>query len=60
MQLNALITAVEDGRLSLRIEELPDLVVDAKRYEEIPDTVSEAAAQLLGRQPEDFTVEILY
>ena len=60
MYLNARITAVEDGRTVLSVAELPPLDVQASNYEEIPDVVSRAAAELTGREPENFTVDLQF
>lgn len=60
MHLSARITSVEDGRFSLDIEELPELMVRTRNYEEIPEAVSRAAAEALGREPDDFIVDILF
>ena len=60
MHLSARITTVEDGRFSLSIEELPALTVRTRKYEEIPEAVSKAAAEALGREPGDFIVDILF
>jgi hypothetical protein len=49
-----------DGWLSLKVNEIPTLTVHARNVKEIPEVVRTAAAELLGRDPEDFDVEIRY
>lgn len=56
MRLTARIKEATDGRISLRVEELPGLVVHARNVTDIP--VGNAAAHVMGRQKEDFEVEI--
>lgn len=58
MRLTARIKEATDGRLTLRVEELPSLVVHARTVMEIPDAVGDAAATLTGRAKEDFEVEL--
>lgn len=40
-------------QLSLKVDEMPTLVVHARNVEEIPQVVRTAAAELLGRNQED-------
>jgi hypothetical protein len=58
MRLTARIKEATDGLLTLRVEELPTLVVHARSVIEIPEAVGSAAAQLLHRPKEDFEVEL--
>ena len=60
MQLNTRITAVEDGLLTLTVQEIPSLKLQAASFEEIPEVVSNAAAEVLGQAAEDFIAEVSY
>jgi hypothetical protein len=58
MRLTAQITKAADGRLDLRVVELPELEAHARKFDDIPDAVKDAAARLTGRPGQDFEVEI--
>ena len=60
MQLNTRITAIEDGLLTLTVQEIPSLKLQAASFEEIPEVVSNAAAEVLGQAAEDFIAEVSY
>lgn len=60
MQLTAQIKEATDGWLSLTIDEMPTLVVHARNVEEIAEVVKTAAAELLGRDRQDFDVKIRF
>ena len=60
MKLTAQIGTASDGRLDLRVLELPELEAQASSVEAIPGAVREAAARLTGRPNEDFDIEIRY
>ena len=60
MRLNAQIRKATDGRLDLHVVELPDLEAHARKFEDIPDAVRDAAARLTGRPGQDFDVEVRY
>lgn len=57
MRLTARIKKAADGRLELRVVELPELEAQARKFEDIPNVVSDAAAGLTGRPGQDFEVE---
>ncbi|MCA4135491.1 hypothetical protein [Arthrobacter sp. M4] len=58
MQLTARIKEATDGRITLRVEELPELIVHVRTILEIPDAIGDAAAQLTDRDKKDFEVEL--
>lgn len=58
MQLTARIKQATDGQLSLVVEELPALAVHASNLEDIPGAVRRAAAELTGRNQDDFEVDL--
>ncbi|MDR6794617.1 hypothetical protein J2W89_003799 [Pseudarthrobacter oxydans] len=60
MKLTTRIKSATDGKLSLDIEELPALEVDAKNVGEIPEAVQAAAARLTGRDKSEFIIEVRY
>ncbi|RAM37261.1 transcriptional regulator [Arthrobacter globiformis] len=60
MKLTAQIGTAADGRLNLRVLELPELKTHARRVDEIPDAVRDAAAKLTGRPKDDFDIEVRY
>ncbi|MFE4542234.1 hypothetical protein [Arthrobacter sp. NPDC056727] len=60
MKLTAQIKNAADGRLDLRVVELPELVAHARKFDDIPDAVRDAAARLTGRPGQDFDVEVRY
>jgi hypothetical protein len=57
VRLSAHINNAADGRLEFRIVELPELEAQARKFENIPNVVSDAAAGLTGRPGQDFEVE---
>jgi hypothetical protein len=58
MRLTAHIKEATDGRITLRVEELPDLIIHVRTILEIPDAIRDAAAQLTDRDKKDFEVEL--
>jgi hypothetical protein len=60
MILTAQIKKAADGWLDLQVVELPDLEAHARKVEDIPDVVRDAAARLTGRPGHDFDVEVRY
>jgi hypothetical protein len=58
--LTAHIKEATDGWLSLNVDEMPTLVIRARNVEEIPEVVKTAAAELLGRDQQDFDVKIRF
>lgn len=49
-----------DGWVDLHVLQLPDLEAHARRMDEIPDVIRDAAARLTGRPKNDFNVEVRY
>lgn len=60
MRLTTCIKEATDGWLSLSVEEIPALDVHARNVGEIPVAVQRAAAKLMGREEQDFDVEVRY
>ncbi|MFC7849391.1 hypothetical protein ACFUTU_13045 [Arthrobacter sp. NPDC057388] len=60
MRLTTHIRKAEDGRLSLTVSEFPELEVDARNVEEIPEVVQQAASKLTGRKEEEFDVDVRF
>jgi hypothetical protein len=58
MKLTAQIKKATDGRLDLRVVELPEIEAQARNFAEIPKAVKDAAARLTGRRDQDFDVEV--
>ena len=58
MRLTARIRSARDGWLALEVLELPELEVVVKSFDDIPDAVSRAAEESLGRPASEFVVEV--
>lgn len=59
-ELTVRIKHVNDGQLTLVIDELPDLVAFAPGFSHIPEAAQAAAAQWTGRPAQDFRVRVLF
>lgn len=60
MQLNVHISSATDGYFLLKAAEIPELTARASKMDGIPGAVLAAAAELTGRPPEDFNINIDY
>lgn len=56
MKLNVYISRAEDGILTVKAVQIPELSVQAGTIAEIPDAVRSAAASISGQSPDDFVV----
>lgn len=60
MRLTVRIRKATDGRLDLQVVEMPELEVVVRKFKEIPEAVTDAAADVTGRPKDDFEVEVGY
>lgn len=56
MKLNVYISSAEDGILTVKAVQIPELSVQAGTIAEIPAAVRSAAAAISGHPPDDFVV----